>query len=565
MSDAVMEKGDFLRELEEGRRVQLGMLPQSVPQPDGLQVAAHCSPALKVGGDFYDFVPLSEKRLGLLVGDAVGHGIASALLMATTLTSFRFLAILNLEGSDVLRQLNRQLHLLRHLSSSTSVAAAYCILDPVRGSVSVTQAGVQPMMARRGDGRCAPLETAGYRFPLGSEATGDYRASDVVMQDGDVLVLTTDGIPEARNRAGELYGFRRLQDIVAQNADGNAMQVMDAVLLDVQAFVARAAQEDDITIVVVKADRHKADRIARKPEPVLANELLAKSIFQYILSPSLVEKLIGNPSMLNLEGEEREMTVLFTDIRDFTGMAASLNPAELVRYMNEYLSEMTEIIIANDGMFDKYVGDEIMALWGVPVPFPDHAKKACFAALEMSARLASMRAEWGRTGKPAIHMGIGINTGNAWIGNMGSAYKMSYTPYGDQINLGARLEGTNKSYRTEILISEFTYAQAKDDIVARELDSIRVKGRIAPVKIYNLIAKKTDSLPSGTRSALELYGQGMAAYRTRDFRRALRLFSGAMEEGFQDDFPTLMQVKRCAYYIGSPPPVDWDETYKEIP
>ena len=164
-----------------------------------------------------------------------------------------------------------------------------------------------------------------------------------------------------------------------------------------------------------------------------------------------------------------------------------MTPEALVEHLNEYLEVMTNIVFHTDGTLDKYVGDEIMAFWGAPIPQDDHAIRACRAAIEMMDKLHELNAEWKRTGKPEMNIGIGLNTGDMVVGNMGSSSRMDYTLMGDSVNLGARLEGTNKVYKTNIIISEYTYEHVNDQIIARELDLIRVKGKQLPVRMYELI------------------------------------------------------------------------------
>ena len=211
--------------------------------------------------------------------------------------------------------------------------------------------------------------------------------------------------------------------------------------------------------------------------------------FTNYVSPGVVDELLKNPRMLELGGEDREITVFFSDIRSFTTISEEMkSPHDLVLLLNDYLDSMTEIIIANDGTLDKYVGDEIMAFWGAPVAQEDHALKACRAACmqmkflrkELQPRLTEME-------RPMINIGCGLNTGDMLVGNIGSSSRMDYTIIGDNVNLGARLEGTNKIYGTSILISESTYLQVRDRVTAREIDEIRVKGKKEPVTIYELI------------------------------------------------------------------------------
>lgn len=221
-----------------------------------------------------------------------------------------------------------------------------------------------------------------------------------------------------------------------------------------------------------------------------------KERFANYVSSKVVDELLKNPKALQLGGEDRIITVFFSDVRSFTTISEQLGePQKLVALLNEYLSAMTEIIFQYDGTLDKYVGDEIMAFWGAPVPQPDHAYLACKAALAQIKYLTEiLHPKWEEEGKPKLRIGIGINTGKMTVGNMGSRSRMDYTLMGDEVNLGSRLEGTNKVYGTTIIISESTYELVKDRVVARELDIIRVKGKIKPVRIYELMDLKDEEI-----------------------------------------------------------------------
>lgn len=213
-----------------------------------------------------------------------------------------------------------------------------------------------------------------------------------------------------------------------------------------------------------------------------------KQTFSKFVSKSVVDELLKFPEKLKLGGEKKILTVLFSDIRGFTSISEKLTPELLVEHLNEYLEDMTDIVFEFDGTLDKYVGDEIMAFWGAPVPQDDHALRACRAAVIMMENLHKLNEEWIRIGKPPLNIGIGLNTGEMVVGNMGSSSRMDYTLMGDNVNLGARLEGTNKVYGTNIIISAKTYEHVKDHVIVRELDLIRVKGKELPVTIYELIA-----------------------------------------------------------------------------
>lgn len=208
-----------------------------------------------------------------------------------------------------------------------------------------------------------------------------------------------------------------------------------------------------------------------------------KETFGKYLSPKVVEQLVDNPPELG--GVNKELTVLFSDIRGFTTLSESMNTQELVNHLNSYLTVMTDVLLEFGGYLDKYVGDEIMGFWGAPLPQPDHAELACKCALKQMMKLREWNQQWPEPIR--LNIGIGINSGIMTVGNMGSPARMNYTLTGDNVNLGARLEGTNKEYGTNIIISEFTYGLVKDKFIVRELDNIRVKGKFKPVSIYELV------------------------------------------------------------------------------
>ena len=205
--------------------------------------------------------------------------------------------------------------------------------------------------------------------------------------------------------------------------------------------------------------------------------------FGKYVSPKVVDQILENPPELG--GVDKDLTVLFSDIRGFTTLSENMTPQELVNHLNVYLTAMTDLILEYGGTLDKYVGDEIMCFWGAPLPQEDHAILACKCALRQMEKLRELNQQWPESKR--INIGIGLNSGIMTVGNMGSPGRMNYTLMGDNVNLGARLEGTNKQYGTGIIISEFTYGLVKDHFIVRELDNIRVKGKNKPVLIYELV------------------------------------------------------------------------------
>lgn len=219
-----------------------------------------------------------------------------------------------------------------------------------------------------------------------------------------------------------------------------------------------------------------------------------REMFGKYVSPHVVSDLMNNPPELG--GVDKELTVMFSDIRGFTTLSESMTPQELVNHLNVYLTAMTDIILEYEGTLDKYVGDEIMCFWGAPLPQEDHAIRACECALKQIDALNELNSNW--EPEKRIYIGIGLNSGIMTVGNMGSPGRLNYTLMGDNVNLGARLEGTNKQYRTTCIISEYTYGLVKDKVIARELDNIRVKGKNRPVLIYELVAMADNPSQGGS-------------------------------------------------------------------
>jgi len=283
-----------------------------------------------------------------------------------------------------------------------------------------------------------------------------------------------------------------------------------------------------------------------------------KEAFQYYVPEQVVDEILKNPSMLTLGGDRKEVTILFSDIKGFTSLSEELSPEELVNILNEYLSVMTDVVFSHRGLLDKYIGDAIMAVYGAPLPQPDHPMQACTTALDMMAELDRLMARWKTMGRPAFSIRIGINTGYAAVGNMGSRKRFDYTVMGDAVNLASRLENLNKQYETVCLVTEYTYRRVKDEISFRELDLVRVRGKHIPEKIYEMIGRK-GQFPDREEAAAR-FEHGLALVRSRRWEEALTLFESIRRE-FPGDVPTQMYLSRIRQALTNPPPADWDGVF----
>lgn len=277
-----------------------------------------------------------------------------------------------------------------------------------------------------------------------------------------------------------------------------------------------------------------------------------KSVFRYYLSSEVVERVLKDPSLLRLGGEKREITSFFSDVAGFTTISERLSPEELVNLLNEYLSGMTEIILASGGTLDKYEGDAIIAFWNAPVDQLDHASRACRAALECQRRLAEMRPRLKERYGQDVYMRIGLNSGPAVVGNMGSGKRFDYTAIGDTVNLAARLEGACKQFRVPLLAGEETYAAVKEQMAAREVDKIRVVGKRIPVSVYEIIGER-EALSEELKEKMQIFASGLAAYRKREWDTALALFQKLENDGLAGVY-----AERCRSLKLSSPPEDWD-------
>ncbi len=276
-----------------------------------------------------------------------------------------------------------------------------------------------------------------------------------------------------------------------------------------------------------------------------------KSAFRYYLSPDVIERVLENPSLLRLGGEKRMISSFFSDVAGFTSISEGLSPEDLVNLLNDYLSEMTGIILSTGGTLDKYEGDAIIAFWNAPLDQFDHAARACRAALECQKRLGELRPVFRKNYGHELSMRIGINSGPAVVGNMGSHSRFDYTAMGDTINLASRLEGACKQYGVPILVGENAYLMAKDVILAREVDLIRVVGKSKPERVYQVLEEKNQASPE-MLERVEAFHLALDFYRKRNWDMALELFGKD-----KDDRLSAVYLSRTEHFRREPPPEDW--------
>ncbi|MEX2480708.1 MAG: adenylate/guanylate cyclase domain-containing protein [Gammaproteobacteria bacterium] len=284
-------------------------------------------------------------------------------------------------------------------------------------------------------------------------------------------------------------------------------------------------------------------------------------LFGQYVPPELVDEMAKAPSQYSLEAENRELTVLFSDVRGFTTISEGLSPRDLADLMNQFLTPMTGVIHRNRGTIDKYMGDAIMAFWGAPLPDEEHALHALEAGLAMIAQLEEVNAAFRQRGWPEVRIGVGINTGDMSVGNMGSSFRMAYTVLGDTVNLGSRLEGLTKNYGVDIICSETTVA-AVPEYAYRELDRVRVKGKARPVAIFEPLCRK-EELDKDWKKELKLFTEAMRLYRTQQWDMAELNLVNLQRSSRSPDLYR-MYVERIQHFRRAAPPSDWDGVFDHM-
>ena len=295
-----------------------------------------------------------------------------------------------------------------------------------------------------------------------------------------------------------------------------------------------------------------------------------RETFGTYISPDLIDKMYEEKQAPKLGGVQDYHTAFFSDIQNFSTFSEQLEPEKMVKLMNEYLTEMTDILLQHQGTLDKYIGDAIVAFYGAPAPLVDQEKKACSTALMMHNKLDELRKKWMKEGDwPDIvyqmQHRIGLNSGQMVTGNMGSEMRMNYTMMGDTVNLAARLEPAAKQYGVYILVGEKVYEASNDEFAFRFLDFLSVKGKEIPAKTYELIDRK-DSIDKRSIELIKTFEEGLDNYFNQKWDHAIKLFKKSIN--FEDDFPgrntnpSQVFIDRCNYFKQNPPDLNWDGVWK---
>jgi adenylate cyclase len=283
-------------------------------------------------------------------------------------------------------------------------------------------------------------------------------------------------------------------------------------------------------------------------------------MFGKYVDSTVVRMMVDNPNLFKLGGEKKEITLLFTDLKGFSGISEKMEDEVLVKLLNTYFTEMTKVITGTRGTVDKYIGDAIMAFWGAPVADPDGPLHACLASLEMQRRLAKINPKIKQIAGVELKQRVGVNTGVCTVGNMGSASKVNYTAIGDPVNLASRLEGVNKQYGTAILISEMTHQKVAGKVLTREVDRVVVAGKSEPVRIFELLDVADKTVPDTTKRFLETYREGLKAYTERRWDEGIAYMEHAMIY-WPDDPVCNLYIERMRLYQIHPPKPEWNGVF----
>lgn len=283
--------------------------------------------------------------------------------------------------------------------------------------------------------------------------------------------------------------------------------------------------------------------------------------FQKYVPATLVRQLIQVGEAAQVGGEKKSLVILFSDIQDFSMIAEQMLPDQLMQHICDYFEELSRIIVANQGTIDKYIGDAIMAFWGAPLVASQPAQHAANAALQCVNRLRALNAEWQKMGKPILHTRFGLNMGDAIVGNLGSKERLNYTAIGDTTNMASRLEGANKLYGTQIIVSESMYKIIKEDYILRMLDYVMLKGKSEAIFIYELIAEKHDPIPYDIATYNSYFAKAFMAYQHHYWDRATKYFTFCSQI-YPADRVAPVFIKRCHYLQVNPPAADWNGIWR---
>jgi len=314
----------------------------------------------------------------------------------------------------------------------------------------------------------------------------------------------------------------------------------------------KLAHTFNLMVGALETAYNQIKRYAFKAVLAQKNEHKIRNIFQKYVPSDVIDQFFENPEKM-LVGENRVISILFSDIRSFTSISEQMMPDDLVSSLNRYFTVMVDVIMARHGIVDKYIGDAIMAFFGAPVRHKDDALQSVLAGIEMTEVLEDFNAQQRKLGKPEFKIGVGINYGVVTVGNIGTEKKMDYTIIGDMVNLASRMEGLTKKYHQPLLISESLHQKVKDEVDCRLIDTVAVKGKTKGVKIYTVKKRLSEE----ENKAWTLHNTAMESFYQQDFDKAISYFQN-VQKIFPDDYASQAMIDRCRQFKVSPPPENWD-------
>lgn len=283
-------------------------------------------------------------------------------------------------------------------------------------------------------------------------------------------------------------------------------------------------------------------------------------LFSRYVTPAVAKELTENPDAVKMGGDMKNCSILFSDIRGFTNMSEKMTAPEVVEMLNDYLTEMTNVVFKHDGTLDKYIGDAVMAYWGAPLAHDDDPKRAVTTGLEMMVELKKLNERWAAEGKNrVVNIGVGVNTGDVVVGNMGSPQRTDFTVIGDHVNMASRLEGLTKEYGAPVLVTEPTFDAIKDSIPCRTVDIVRVKGKLQGIKIFEPF-NMNEGDKAKLEKILELSEKGFNHYLKKEWKEGIGAYKQVLELKPGDKLSDMM-IKRCEAYMEEPPSADWDGVF----
>jgi adenylate cyclase len=534
-------------------------------------------------GTLFLYDPAAEELYSRVAGGITAEGIRFPANAGLAGECFSNGKVINLADAYADSRFNQEVD--RHTGYRTH--SMLCMPIVARGERKI---GVMQILNRRGGpfgpaeerrlrAFCAQAAVAIENAQLFEEVRAERNYNEAILHSMNNAVLTLDaaGVVRKVNGAAARILRRGAEDLVGRELDelfpgrnrwvvNSLAKVRDSGRTDITIdtdLVIEGSEAVSVNLVTVPLTSMRDEPIGYMlmMEDITREKRLRNTMSRY-MSKSVVDKLMESGEA-ELGGIGRDVSVLFSDIRGFTSISERLGAKETVALLNEYFTDMVDIVFAHNGVLDKYIGDMIMAVFGSVLQSEEDASNAVIVGNKMMTGLHQLNRRRIARGSEPIRIGVGISTGNVVAGNIGSMKRMEYTVIGDRVNLAERLESANKFYGTSILLCDTTWAAVKHHAATREIDLIRVRGRATPVAIYEALGHHSEDSFPHREEVLEAFSTGLRHYRRRDWFGAERHFSDALDAHPMDG-PTRIYLERCQFYRKHPPADDWDGVWEML-